>query len=228
MGLEKICQKRGIVLFLCLLVILLIAAGIVWYGNEMGLKRTALAKAEVVTAQVLADRAVYTGQIVQKLERDGTGADQQSEEKRGFIILPAQMVRAVAERVSKDPETNYTYLLTSEWNINPDQGLQDPFDIWAWQRLRRQEAEFKVQGITPGKRGYLWKPIYRFEEKDGILVLRYMRADPASASSCVGCHNMWEKRPEIIESRKRSGQEVGKQWRLHDLMGALSVRIPVE
>ena len=51
----------------------------------------------------------------------------------------------MAERVSKDPETNYTYLLTSEWNINPDQGLQDPFDIWAWQRFQEDDDLVKYR-----------------------------------------------------------------------------------
>jgi len=225
---NELSQKNSVAALVFVAITIFIAGIFVWYMNESTLKRTALEKAKIVTAQILADRAIYTGQIVHKLESEGMGASQSSDQKQGFIMLPAQMVRAVSKYIEEDPELNYRYSLISEWNINPKQGVNDPFDIWAWKQLRRQEADFKVQGIAPGERGYPWKPLYRFEKKDGKRILRYMRADPASAASCVACHNAWEKDNTVVEDRKRAGQEVGKQWVLHELMGALTVDMPIE
>ena len=36
-----------------------------------------------------------------------------------------------------------------------------------------------------------------------------------------------EKKPEIQQRRKAQGVEVGKTFRLHELMGALSINVPL-
>ena len=55
-----------------------------------------------------------------------------------------------------------------------------------------------------------------------------MRADPAAAAACVSCHNGYEKRPEVMAMREAQGVAPGKQWELHELMGAIRVEVPVD
>lgn len=220
-----IFQVKYLAVFLALW--LVCTAGYVYYTRQNNALDVALARAEAITVQVMAGREVYTSMVVHKLEQDGTGAHQFSDNNKGYVMLPAQLMRNIAQQVSLTSNAGYSYQLISEWNINPDQNLREPFDIWAWQRLREQESEFKVRGTTPGPAGFPWKPVYRVERQAGGKMLRYMQADPASAVSCVQCHNALEKRPEIVEQRRRGGDDLGKQWALHELMGALSLKVPL-
>jgi len=62
---------------------------------------------------------------------------------------------------------------------------------------------------------------------NGKRVLHYVKADPASAGACVSCHNAYEQRNDIKELRSANSVEQGKQWTMHELMGAIRVNIPV-
>ncbi len=182
--------------------------------------------AEIVTTQVIADRAIYTKELVGKLKNDGTGAARDSHQRTGYIQLPAQFVRKVSKKVEENAGGLYSYNLISQWNLNEDQGLKDDFDQWAWQQLLVQDEGFRKNGSSsPG--GHLWKPVSRIDSEDGLPVLRYLRADPASAPSCVSCHNSYEKRAEVIALRQTNNVKSGKQWELNELMGAIRVDIPL-
>ncbi len=121
----------------------------------------------------------------------------------------------------------YSYGLVSLWNLNEKQGIQTEFHRWAWAQLASQDEQFS-RGDPPGKTGYDWKPVYRFENNQGRQVLRYMKADPASAPACVSCHNNYEQRPEVIAVRNSQGVAAGRTWKLHQLMGGVEVEIPVD
>ncbi len=187
------------------------------------IEQEAVRIAEIVTTQVLADRAEYTQSLVGKLKRDGTGASQHSEEQRGFIQLPAQFVRNVSQRVAETADDLYSYALMSEWNLNPDQGIVDDFDRWGWAQLVEQDHAFRASGAKPD-----WEPTYRIEQAGGRSVLRYMRADPASAEGCVSCHNNYEQMPEIMAMREAQGTAPGKSWELGELMGSVKVEVPID
>ena len=73
-----------------------------------------------------------------------------------------------------------------------------------------------------------WRVISRIDEQDGIRVLRYLKADPASDMSCVACHNAYEKRPDILARRTAEGITPGKQWKQNELLGALYVTVPLD
>ncbi len=182
--------------------------------------------AEIVSTQVVNDRAEYTQNLVGKLTKDGYGASRDAAGKPGFIQLPAQFVRNVAQRVKRQAGGLYSYSLISLWNLNPDQGLKDDFDRWAWEKLAVQDKAF-VAG-EPGAAGYPWRPVYRFETVNGAPLLRYAKADPASAPPCVICHNNYEQQEDVKSLRRSAGVEQGKSWKLHQLMGAIRVEIPVQ
>jgi hypothetical protein len=193
------------------------------------IEKDAVRIADIVSTQVLADRAIYTRELVGKLTKDGTGAHLESAAKSGFIMLPAQFVRMVSQTVAKTSGKLYAYFLKSKWNLNVEQGLADDFDKWAWGQLEEQESSFKKQGTDPKESGYPWKPIYRFETHDGKANLVYLRADPASAQACVTCHNNLEPTEKVRTMRGlTSATMASKQWALHDLMGAIRVQIPVD
>ncbi|MCP4494530.1 MAG: DUF3365 domain-containing protein [Gammaproteobacteria bacterium] len=189
-------------------------------SNKQLIELEALRIADIISNQVLADRAIYTGKVVQKLKADGTGSDRHSLKKPGFILLPAQFVRAVADKVNEQNKGLYSYYLRSKWNLNKTQGLQDDFDSWAWQGLEAQEKSGQSSGSE-------WQSMYRFTEINNREVLQYYKADIASAQPCVSCHNAYEQAPDVKAMRVAAGVEPGKQWKLNELMGAIRVEIPI-
>jgi len=196
------------------------------WSHESLIEKEAVRIAEIVSTQVVSDRAEYTQALVDKLAKDGFGASSDATGKPGYIPLPAQFVRNVAKRVEQKSGDLYSYSLASLWNLNPQQGLKDEFDHWAWKQLEIQDQAF-AQGPAPAA-GYPWKPVYRIGNKNGVATLRYMKADPAAASSCVACHNRYEQKPDVIAMRMSQGTAPGKTWQMHRLMGAIRVEIPID
>ena len=189
-------------------------------SNKKLIELEAVRIADIVSNQVLADRAIYTKEIVQKLQKDGTGAIRDFHNNKGYVLLPAQFARAVSNKVNKNNKDLYQYYLRSKWNLNTKQGLQDDFDSWAWQQLENQERDKPKDTKN-------WNSFYRFEQVNQNKVLRYYKADITSAQACADCHNAYEKRPDVIAMRKASGTKPGKQWKLNQLMGAIRVEVPI-
>lgn len=219
-------QKFFSVLALLFLIISLLSYWILTNGHSKLIDMEANRIADIVSSQILADRAVYTKELVGKLENDGYGASSDSHKRPGFIMLPAQFVRTVSKKVADSSNDLYRYSLVSEWNLNKDQGLKDEFDQWAWAQLQKQNNEF-TDKAPQSKEPYPWKPVYKIDNSSGSSILHYMRADPASAAACVSCHNRYEKEADVIAFRKKQHVETEKQWQLHELMGAIRVDIPL-
>ncbi|HEX5783372.1 MAG TPA: EAL domain-containing protein [Burkholderiaceae bacterium] len=184
-------------------------------------EQQALAVAEIVAQQAVVARSVYNKEVVAKLARDGLGADAHSDQRLGHVPIPAQFLKLVGRASSERADKLYEYRPVSKWNLEPSQGLSDDFLRWAWPQLESQEA-----AQPPGVRQ--WTPVSRFEEHNGQRVLRLLVADPASQMGCVACHNRYEQQPDIQRQRVAAGVTPGKQWTLHELMGALSVTIPLD
>lgn len=193
---------------------------LIWSQSKI-IEHEAIRIAEVVTSHALGSRSVFTKEVVAKSEQDGFGSDEHFRKRRGFVPIPAQFLKFVANEVSASNEGLYSYKPLSKWNMELTQGLEDEFQRWAWSELEKQDQ--------PRPAGPLdWQPVWRYEEVDGIRMLRYMSADAAQASSCVECHNRLELRPDIVERRLVQGIAPRKQWQQHQLMGALEVRVPVD
>ena len=177
--------------------------------------------AEVVARQSLAARSVYTAAVADKLMRDGFGPDIDSASKRGHVPLPAQFLKLVGHEASQRSDGLYQYRPLSKWNLEPTQGLRDEFQKWAWAQLEAQDAPRPNGPIA-------WQAAWRFDTLDGVRTLRYVRADPASSTSCVNCHNRYERLPETMALRTAAGVPLDKQWQQHQLLGAIEVKIPVD
>ncbi len=177
--------------------------------------------AEVVARQAASARAVYTQNVVEKLRDDGFGAHEDYADKRGFVALPAQFLKMLGQSSTAESAGLYRYRALSKWNLAQDQGISDSFQAWAWNALEAQDRPDPRAPIA-------WEPQWRIETLDGVRTLRYMRADPALGPACVSCHNQHEQRPEIMARRSQSGVASGKQWRQHQLLGAIEVSIPLD
>ncbi len=218
---SKINRTVLIVLPFFMIAIALATWQLVSYGQQRTVEFQAIKLAEIIARQAASARSVYAKHIVGKLKQDGLGAHIDSHEKPGYVPLPAQFLKLLGEQASRESDGLFRYQPLSKWNLEPTQGLDDEFKRWAWQELEKQDRAAPRQPID-------WQPVWRFEEVDGVKTLKYLRADPASAESCVQCHNAHESQPEIVARRLAAGLEPGKQWQLHQLLGAIQVSIPLQ
>lgn len=188
---------------------------------EKTVENQALSVAEIVATQATTARSVYAAEIADKLARDGFGPDVDAHQMPGYVPIPAQFLKLLGQ-ASNESAALFRYKPVSKWNLERDQGIGDDFLRWAWPLLEQQDQNAPQAAIP-------WQPVWRFEaQSDGARVLRYLRADPAAQMSCVNCHNSYESRAEIRKQRIAAGIPIGKQWRQHQLLGALAITIPLE
>ena len=177
--------------------------------------------AEVVALQALAARTVYTTEVADKLRKDGFGAHIDSAAMQGHVPLPAQFLKLVGREATQSGGGLYRYRPLSKWNLEPTQGLGDEFQRWAWRMLEAQDHESPAAPIS-------WQPAWRIERLEGVKTLRYMHADPAASGSCIVCHNEMERDAQVMVRRVAANVPSGKQWRQHQLLGAIEVTVPIE
>ena len=181
----------------------------------------ALAIAEIVASQATTGRSVYAKEVAAKLKKDGFGPDVNYASMPGHVPIPAQFLKLVGLEATANSGKLYAYRPISKWNLEESQGLSDDFLRWAWPQLEAQDVANPTGPVT-------WKSVSRIETQQGKRVLRYLSADPAAQMSCVACHNAYEKTPSLIAARVSQGVSPGKQWQQHQLMGALSIVVPLE
>ena len=217
-------QSPNRLLFLVPFMLLLIG-GITYYvvqdAQHKIVEFQAVNVAEIVARQAAASRSVYASQIAGKLAKEGTGPHMNSQDNKGYVPIPAQFLKLVGREASAASDNLYRYKPLSKWNLEPTQGLVTDFQKWAW-------AQLETQDQAEPKGPIAWQPIWRFDTVNDVKTLLYLRADPASAENCVACHNGLEQSPEMIERRRLSNVPAQKQWKLHQLMGAIQVEIPLD
>jgi hypothetical protein len=128
--------------------------------------------ADAIYAVLAADRAVYTREVVSRLQ-DQEKVIRASEHFRDerALPLPAQMFRMGAE-VSRKSTAGLTYALLSSWPINR-------------QNAPRTEAEKKgLAAVGEGKKRW-----YGEETLGGKRYFTAVYADDAVSEACAGCHN---------------------------------------
>ena len=158
----------------------------------------AIKTAESVVAQMLATRAVYTKDVVGKLQTDGVGVEFTPgfRQQERHIPLPATMVHLISDEVNK--QGLYTIDLISPWAINP---AKLPSTDWEKESTAALiEDPSSIQS--------------RIEGSGGSSRLLYMAADFASAPACVTCHNALPDSPK-------------QDYELGDMMGSLVVTVPL-
>ena len=166
--------------------------------QRAAVEKQAVKTAESVVAQMLATRAVYTKDVVSKLQTDGVdiafGMD--FRERQRYVPLPATMVHLISDEVNK--QGLYTIDLISPWAINP---AKQPAAGW-----ERDSTDALIKDPE--------SPQSKIDTSGGKSKLLYMAADFASTPACVACHNA------LPESPKRN-------YELGDMMGSVVVTIPL-
>ncbi|MEW5755582.1 MAG: diguanylate cyclase [Pseudomonadota bacterium] len=210
---------------LTLALLFLMAGAIYWLihrAMQSVVEHQALVVAEIVAKQAASIRSVYGREVVNKLAKEGKGSHPQYQNLTGFVPVPAQFLKLTGLASSHDTADLFEYRPVSKWNIEPSQGIDTDFLRWAWPQLEGQDQANPSAPID-------WRPAWRIEKNaENKRVLRYLWADPASDPSCVECHNAYEQRPDVATLRQERGIAPGKQWQLHQLMGALDVTIPLD
>ncbi len=224
----KIRQKYLLIIGGSFSLILLVTCWLIFWNNNKIILHQSIDIAKIISTQIMVDRAEYTSSVVKKLKKElpDFGVSTNYKNVKGHAPLPAVFIGNIAKKIAEIKGDLYSYSLTSKWNLNPALALKDDFEKEAFEFLVKQEEEAKTQGVNLA--GYQWEPFYRVELVGGVKTLRFMSADAASVQACVGCHNKHEKEEGVLKRRKSSGIGGTKQFKLGDLMGALSINIPIE
>lgn len=180
------------------LVIAAIGFVIINQVQRAAVEKQAVKTAESVVAQMLATRAVYTKDVVSKLQTDDVNVEfgMDFRERQQHLPLPVTMVHLISDEVNK--QGLYTIDLISPWSINPDKQPAEGWEIDSTNALIKDPKS----------------PQSEIETSGGKSKLLYMAADFASTPACVACHNA------LPESPKRD-------YELGDMMGSLVVTIPL-
>ena len=217
--------RRNVAPYIALIGVFLLAVVVAYFVVADAVNKTiesqAVTVAEIVATHATSARSVYALKVAEKLKHDGFGPHVNSGQMPGYVPIPAEFLKMIGEASAANTADLFHYKPVSQWNLEPSQGINDDFLNWAWPQLEKQDLPNPAGPIS-------WKPVWRFDLVNGKKVLRYLAADAASQLSCVECHNAYEAKPEIIARRKASGNAPGKQWRLHQLLGALAVTIPLD
>ena len=180
--------QRKITLTLLLCVFLctgLVAYFVIKDTVKKTIESQAVAFAEIAAVQATTARSVYAKEIAEKLRQDGSGPNVDYGHMKGYVPIPAQFLKMLGLASTANTSDLFHYKPVSKWNLEPSQGLDDDFLNWAWPQIEQQD---NANPSGPIK----WKPVWRFEQEGEQRVLRYLRPDAASQSSCVDCHNSYE------------------------------------
>ena len=82
-------------------------------------------------------------------------------------------------------------------------------------------------GMFETLQNFVWEPYIQVVSEGGKTMLRYLSADAGVSQACVTCHNNWEQRQSVRAMRKQNGVKVGKIFEQFELMGALSIVVPI-
>jgi len=154
--------------------------------------------ADALHAVMEADRAVYTREVVQRLQ-DTEGVIRASEHYRDdkALPLPAQMFRMGAEAARRN-QAGFTYALLSPWPINRQNALRTEVEKFGLRRV-----------VESGL------PTYGEEELGGERYFTAIYPDRAVAEACPTCHNAHRDSPR-------------KDFKVGDVMGGVVIRIRMD
>jgi hypothetical protein len=155
---------------------------------------------DALFAVMSADRAVYTKQVVNRLQNEDKvlkASEHWKDEKA--LPLPAQMFRMGSETVV-EKNAGFTYALLSLWPVNK-------------QNVPKTDAEkagLQYVADSKGSSNY-----YSTEVLGGKKYFTAVYPDVAVSKACTSCHNGHKDSPRT-------------DFALNDVMGGVVIRIPVE
>jgi hypothetical protein len=154
--------------------------------------------ADLIHSVIEADRAIYTKEVVNRLQLDEQviKASEHFKEDKA-LPLPAQMLRMGAQYAAEKGKLRYS--LISNWSIN---------------KANLPQNEFEKKGLDavqsdPGK------PFREYATLGGKRYFLALYPDKAVAQACISCHNGHKESPK-------------HDYKLGDVMGGVVITIPLD
>jgi len=171
-------------------------------------------------------RIQYSEMVMMKLKKDGLGTAIDVKYIKGYVPIHATYINTIMTtlRQKRNFAVNFDFAQRSRWNLKFDQALQNDFEKEGWDYLMDQQE-------TAFKEGRSLKDTQPFVQIDTIndkKVLKILSPVLASTAACIECHNKWEQQDEVKALRKIQGIQEGKTFSKNELMGVLSVTVPME
>ncbi len=168
--------------------------------SEQLVKSTALEGAAQQSEMLDIVNALYTSQVVERVQSHGVVVTHDYMTKAGAIPLPATFTIESGERIGERSKTGMQFRLYSDspFRSRKDGGPRDDFERFALEDLRRNPDS----------------PVFRFESFRGRPSLRYATARRMQ-TDCIGCHN------NDTNSTKRD-------WKVGDVGGVLEIIRPLD
>lgn len=198
------CRRNRVVASLLLVLAVVFFSGmvfsvLVWRESASQYDELAIQGVSVQAATLEQLREQYTSEVVARASSRGVPVRHDYREEKGAIPLPATLVKQLGERINKNRRGADVRLYSDypfPWRAGS--GPADDFERNALAALRNNPDQ----------------PYYRFEEMDGIPVLRYAVADRMKPA-CVDCHNSHPSSPK-------------KDWKVGDVRGVLEIIRPLD
>jgi serine/threonine protein kinase len=168
--------------------------------SEQLVKSTALESAAQQSEMLDIVNALYTSQVVERVQSHGIVVTHDYATKPGAIPLPATFTIESGQQIGQRSKTGMLFRLYSDFPFRSrsDGGPRDDFERFALADLRRNPD----------------LPVYRFEPYHGRPSLRYATARQMQAD-CIRCHN------NDTNSTKRD-------WKVGDVGGVLEIIRPLD
>jgi serine/threonine protein kinase len=168
--------------------------------SEQLVKSTAIESAAQQSETLDVVNALYTSQVVERVQSHGISVTHDYATRSGAIPLPATFTIEFGQRIGERSKTGMVFRLYSDYpfRTRTDGGPRDDFERTALAKLR----------IAPHV------PVYSFEAYHEKPSLRYATARTMQ-QDCIGCHN------SDSNSTKRD-------WKVGDVGGVLEIIRPLD
>jgi hypothetical protein len=154
--------------------------------------------AAYVHAVIQADRTIYTGQIVNRMQEKHIVSAAEHWEQDNALPLPAQFLQQSGRAVAEGG-TGIRFRLIGLSPIYQRNAPATEFERKALETLARQ-ADRPIAGIVTSGQKHYYQAIY---------------PDRAVAVACVTCHNAHPLSPK-------------RDFKLNDVMGGIAITIPLD
>ncbi len=196
------CRRNPVAASLLIAVSLGSAVGL-WHLSRLSeqlVQSTALEGAAQQAEMLDVVNALYTSQVVKRVQSHGIAVTHDYANKKGAIPLPARFTIEFGELIGARSKTGMRFRLYSDYPFRSrqDGGPHDDFERLALAELRRDPDT----------------PVARFETFQDRPALRYATARRMQAD-CIGCHN------NDTNSTKRD-------WKVGDVGGVLEIIRPLD
>ena len=167
-------------------------------GDGAGGGVTPQAMTDALFAVISADRAVYTREVVNRLQNEKVVKATEKYQDEKALPLPAMMLRMGAEHAKKT-DSSFSYGLLSLWPINKQNGAKTD--------VEKEGLQFVVDNAG--------KNFYKEEMLGDKKYFTAVYADKGVVEACVNCHNEHKDSPK-------------KDFKVGDTMGAVVIRVPLK